>query len=191
MTLSRWLRDYLYIPLGGNRGGRWRTYRNLMLTMLIGGLWHGASWTFVVWGGIHGVGLAIERCRATAASASACPSPQPTPRAGWSSSGSITFNVVCLAWVFFRCAHLRDARSHASSGCSPPGAAVAARDPAAPPHDRRDAGQPVRARARDARVQAPFSTFPLVAQGLTLAGCFFLIDALGPIGVAPFIYFQF
>ena len=51
MTLSRWLRDYLYIPLGGNRGGSWRTYRNLMLTMLLGGLWHGAAWTFVVWGG--------------------------------------------------------------------------------------------------------------------------------------------
>ena len=64
MTLSRFLRDYLYIPLGGSRGTRWHTYRNLMLTMLIGGLWHGAAWTFVVWGGIHGAGLAIEHCRA-------------------------------------------------------------------------------------------------------------------------------
>ena len=54
MTLSRWLRDYLYIPLGGNRGGPRKTYRNLMLTMLLGGLWHGAAWTFVIWGGIHG-----------------------------------------------------------------------------------------------------------------------------------------
>ena len=54
MTLSRWLRDYLYIPLGGNRKGRLLTYRNLLLTMLLGGLWHGAAWTFVVWGGIHG-----------------------------------------------------------------------------------------------------------------------------------------
>lgn len=61
MTLSRWLRDYLYIPLGGNRGAPWRQYRNLMLTMLLGGLWHGASWNFVVWGGLHGVGLAVER----------------------------------------------------------------------------------------------------------------------------------
>ena len=61
MTLSRWLRDYLYIPLGGNRGGPRRTYRNLMLTMLLGGLWHGAAWTFVLWGGIHGSALAIER----------------------------------------------------------------------------------------------------------------------------------
>ena len=61
MTLSRWLRDYLYIPLGGSRAGRARTYRNLMITMLLGGLWHGARWTFVVWGGIHGTGLAVER----------------------------------------------------------------------------------------------------------------------------------
>ena len=61
MTLSRWLRDYLYIPLGGSHKGRVRTYVNLMVTMLLGGLWHGASWTFVVWGGIHGTGLAVER----------------------------------------------------------------------------------------------------------------------------------
>jgi alginate O-acetyltransferase complex protein AlgI len=61
ISLSTWLRDYLYIPLGGNRRGRVRTYVNLMLTMLLGGLWHGANWTFVVWGGIHGAALAIER----------------------------------------------------------------------------------------------------------------------------------
>ena len=62
MTLSRWLRDYLYIPLGGNRKGSVITYRNLMLTMLLGGLWHGAAWTFVVWGGIHGLG-SVHRAR--------------------------------------------------------------------------------------------------------------------------------
>jgi alginate O-acetyltransferase complex protein AlgI len=61
ISLSSWLRDYLYIPLGGNRKGNIRTYVNLMLTMLIGGLWHGASWTFVVWGGLHGLYLAVER----------------------------------------------------------------------------------------------------------------------------------
>ncbi len=61
MTLSRWLRDYIYISLGGNRRGALRTYLNLLLTMLLGGLWHGASWNFVIWGGYHGVLLAIER----------------------------------------------------------------------------------------------------------------------------------
>src|SRR5205814_3543068 len=58
ISLSTWLRDYLYIPLGGNRHGERKTYRNLMLTMLLGGLWHGANWTFVIWGGLHGGGLA-------------------------------------------------------------------------------------------------------------------------------------
>lgn len=61
ITLSTWLRDYLYIPLGGNRKGEARTYINLMLTMLLGGLWHGASWTFVVWGALHGIYLCVER----------------------------------------------------------------------------------------------------------------------------------
>jgi alginate O-acetyltransferase complex protein AlgI len=61
MTLSRWLRDYLYLPLGGNRGAPWKTYRNLFITMTLGGLWHGAAWTFVVWGMLQGMGLAVER----------------------------------------------------------------------------------------------------------------------------------
>jgi D-alanyl-lipoteichoic acid acyltransferase DltB (MBOAT superfamily) len=63
MTLSRWLRDYLYIPLGGNRGPRWQQYRNLFITMFLGGLWHGASWNFAIWGTLHGGGLAAERWR--------------------------------------------------------------------------------------------------------------------------------
>jgi alginate O-acetyltransferase complex protein AlgI len=61
ISLSTWLRDYLYIPLGGNRHGRWRTYLNLMATMLLGGLWHGANWVYVLWGALHGVGLSLER----------------------------------------------------------------------------------------------------------------------------------
>jgi D-alanyl-lipoteichoic acid acyltransferase DltB (MBOAT superfamily) len=61
ITLSTWLRDYLYIPLGGNRNGRFRTYINIMITMLLGGLWHGANWTFVVWGALHGFYLWIEK----------------------------------------------------------------------------------------------------------------------------------
>jgi alginate O-acetyltransferase complex protein AlgI len=61
ISLSTWLRDYLYIPLGGNRNGRARTYVNLLITMVLGGLWHGASWTFVFWGGLHGVALAVNR----------------------------------------------------------------------------------------------------------------------------------
>ncbi len=102
MTLSRWLRDYVYFPLGGSRGSSLMTYRNLMLTMLIGGLWHGANWTFVIWGGIHGTGLALERwwrARRDVASAS---SPVRTGLRTRVLLVLITFNVVCFAWVFFR-----------------------------------------------------------------------------------------
>ncbi|HEX3425172.1 MAG TPA: MBOAT family O-acyltransferase [Acidimicrobiales bacterium] len=80
MTLSRWLRDYLYIPLGGNRRGRVRTYVNIMITMLLGGLWHGAAWTFVAWGALHGIGLCVERWRHQDAAKEAPPAPvPPTP----------------------------------------------------------------------------------------------------------------
>lgn len=97
ITLSRWLRDYLYISLGGNRKGRGRTYVNLMLTMLLGGLWHGASWNFVIWGGLHGVYLALERAFLL--------------RWSWWQGKSwpmhmlrvmVTFQLVCFAWIFFR-----------------------------------------------------------------------------------------
>jgi len=97
ISLSNWLRDYLYIPLGGNRIGSKRTYINLALVMLLGGLWHGANWTFVVWGGIHGVLLAWERFRGTS-----------KPRIVW--WGRIrTFILVCVAWVPFRSADMAEA----------------------------------------------------------------------------------
>lgn len=94
ITLSSWLRDYLYISLGGNRKGPVRTYINLLLTMLLGGLWHGAAWTYVIWGGLHGSALAIER------------------KLGWDkksnsslshfSRQALTFFVVVIGWVIFR-----------------------------------------------------------------------------------------
>jgi D-alanyl-lipoteichoic acid acyltransferase DltB (MBOAT superfamily) len=100
MTLSRFLRDYLYIGLGGSRHGRLATYRNLMLTMVIGGLWHGSSWTFVVWGAIHGFALAVERFLRDRRHDLGLPAPPVTPARSllqW----LVTFHVVCLAWVFF------------------------------------------------------------------------------------------
>jgi D-alanyl-lipoteichoic acid acyltransferase DltB (MBOAT superfamily) len=93
MTLSRWLRDYIYISLGGNRRGALRTYLNLLLTMLLGGLWHGASWNFVIWGGYHGVLLAIERMvwgRRERTGLARIP------------LTILTFLLVCVGWVFFR-----------------------------------------------------------------------------------------
>jgi alginate O-acetyltransferase complex protein AlgI len=98
ITLSRFLRDYIYIPLGGNRNGEARIYGNIMITFLIGGLWHGAGWTFVLWGALHGLANVIYRM--------------------WSKwgvrlpkllAGFITFNFINIAWVFFRAESMRDA----------------------------------------------------------------------------------
>src|SRR5437773_6953958 len=97
ISLSSWLREYLYIPLGGNRGPRWFVYRNIMITMLLGGLWHGGAWTFVIWGGLHGAALVVQRewARLTAHS----PSAHSVLRGlGWPS----TLYWVCVGWIFFR-----------------------------------------------------------------------------------------
>src|SRR5580700_2532763 len=104
ISLSRWLRDYLYIPLGGNRHGRLETYRNLMLTMLLGGLWHGASWNFVIWGGFHGGLLSIERMMGRREFEK-----QP-PVWLYPLRALITFGLVCIGWVFFRAATFADSR---------------------------------------------------------------------------------
>jgi alginate O-acetyltransferase complex protein AlgI len=93
ISLSTWLRDYLYVPLGGNRKGTLRTYLNLLIVMFLGGLWHGASWNFLVWGGLHGTLLAFERMRGRAAAYGALPAPL---RVG------LTFVLVLIGWVFFR-----------------------------------------------------------------------------------------
>ena len=100
ISLSTWLRDYLYIPLGGNRRGRVRTYVNLAITMLLGGLWHGAQWQFVVWGAYHGVLLALERALGRRFGALALPRPL---RIG------ATFALVLVSWVPFRAPSLTDA----------------------------------------------------------------------------------
>src|SRR6476659_9998184 len=96
ITLSAWLRDYVYIPLGGNRHGTARTYTALMATMLLGGLWHGASWTFVVWGGLHGTYLAVERLLRTRFAGY-----RPGPIA-LLALGLLTYALINVTWVFFR-----------------------------------------------------------------------------------------
>ncbi len=94
ITLSRFLKDYLYIPLGGNKGSKMRTYINLSLTMLIGGLWHGASWLFVIWGGLHGLYLTIERLI----------SREKLEKLFF--YRYLVFVAVCIAWIFFRSTNL-------------------------------------------------------------------------------------
>jgi len=97
ISLSRWLKDYLYIPLGGNKKGKVRTYINLMLTMLLGGLWHGANWRFVIWGGIHGVALAFHKFITGKRSTI-------DYRSKWRRGFSVflTFQLICITWIFFR-----------------------------------------------------------------------------------------
>jgi alginate O-acetyltransferase complex protein AlgI len=108
ITLSFWLRDYLYIPLGGNRGGRLRTYVNMIITMTLGGLWHGASWTFVIWGVLHGVGVAfVHLVRDLLRRAGFKGQPL-----WWNVVGIVlTFHFVAFLWVFFRAPTLDKARS--------------------------------------------------------------------------------
>lgn len=95
MSLSSWLRDYLYISFGGNRYGKWKTYRNLMLTMLLGGLWHGASWNFVIWGGINGLFLSLEKL-------TNLPAWKPGNLLSKGFRVLYVFLAICLTWVFFR-----------------------------------------------------------------------------------------
>jgi alginate O-acetyltransferase complex protein AlgI len=98
ISLSTWLRDYLYVPLGGNRQGALRTQANLMITMLLGGLWHGAAWTFVAWGALHGAYLVLERLlRAPFSKIAALHGP-----AGTALATGVTYAGVCFAWVLFR-----------------------------------------------------------------------------------------
>jgi D-alanyl-lipoteichoic acid acyltransferase DltB (MBOAT superfamily) len=177
MTLSRWLRDYLYIPLGGSRRGERRTHVNLMLTMLLGGLWHGAAWTFVVWGGIHGVGLAVERRYGTVR---AIPWVQRV----------VTFHIVCVAWVFFRAESFTNARDVLWRLVDGWGGDLAVNRVVvltivaalAVQFVPRDAGR---------RVLVGFSRLAPAAQAAALACSLLVIDVLGPQGVAPFIYFRF
>jgi len=190
MTLSRWLRDYVYIPLGGNRKGRLITYRNLLLTMLLGGLWHGAAWTFVAWGGIHGLALAVERLVGDVRHARGLPDPPDTALRRWACR-LLTFHVVCLAWIFFRADSFARAadviiRLFTAWGQASPlvtTSVVLAIVVGI-------ASQYVPEGVVDA-VTARFHRLRLIPQAAVVAVSLMLIDTLGPAGVAPFIYYRF
>jgi len=185
ISLSTWLRDYLYKPLGGNRNGRFNTYRNLMITMLLGGIWHGAAWKFVMWGALHGGGLAFERM------AEPVIGRRPTSLQGKVVSWLIVFHFVCLAWIFFRAEDFTVAGvfiAGLGSGWSEP---IQQAQPAMvalivigiagqflPPGSYERAGLLLQ--------RVPYWGLG-VAAGLALAA----INALGPEGIAPFIYFRF
>jgi alginate O-acetyltransferase complex protein AlgI len=181
MTLSRWLRDYLYIPLGGNRKGEGKTYRNLMITMLLGGFWHGASFTFLLWGGIHGTALSVERWSRRHLPGFRLPKP-----VAW----FVTFNVVCVAWVFFRAPNLSTAFDILGGiGLSGPSPLVTL-----PMVFLVVAAIAVQFFPQDAwrRAEAWLVARPVAFQGVAIGALIVAADAaVGQQGVAPFIYFQF
>ena len=178
MTLSRFLRDFLYIPLGGNRRGRLLTYRNLLITMVLGGLWHGAAWTFVLWGAYHGVGLVAEHALGGRVRAPAW--------LRW----LITFHLVVLGWVFFRAPTIGDAWTFlgrlgsfgaASMWTAPVVAAVAV-----------VIGLQLLPERPTEAFQARLGRLSPAMLGLALAGLILVVAATVPSqGVPPFIYFRF
>ena len=208
ISLSEWLRDYLYKPLGGSRGGAVQTCRNLFLTMLLGGIWHGAAWTFIIWGLIHGTALAVERAvlafRTAPASMSALaagghgasgyipvdPAPRQTSVFGRFVGVIVTFHIVCLAWIFFRAQNLEFAISYLQGLANweqpaqlvqPFFAVMVALSLAAHflPNDLV---------TRTSKLLEPVGP---VGLGVLLGIGVLLIEAVAPEGVAPFIYFQF
>jgi D-alanyl-lipoteichoic acid acyltransferase DltB (MBOAT superfamily) len=189
MTLSRWLRDYLYIPLGGNDGSRWFVARNIMITMVLGGLWHGAAWTFVIWGAIHGTGQVIGHLRrGRRLAAGRDPLPGGTTRVV--GQRVVTFHIVCLGWIFFRADSLSSAvtiieRLFTAWGRAPlvtPLVVLAIAVGIGTQYVPSDVV---------VRAQRVFSRQRLPVQGAILGAVLLVITTLGPQGVAPFIYYRF
>lgn len=205
ISLSTWLRDYLYRVLRGEkRDAGWRMYRNVFLTMLLGGLWHGASWTFVIWGAIHGGALAIERFAKThyrdwqmaraPASLSAAAAPRPSSPAATMAAAAtgwfITFHLFTLASVFFRSPELDTALRYFATMAAFEGGA----DLFTPFLMLLIAGSvavhflPGGGLERIAERSRRWGAMPL---GFAFGGGLLLIGMIGPEGVAPFVYFQF
>ncbi len=207
ISLSEWLRDYLYKPMGGSRGSPVLTYRNLFLTMLLGGIWHGAAWTFVIWGVIHGLALAVERFAAAfrpdraAALAMADPAkgslsaaavPEPPAQSLWGRALGVlmTFHIVCLAWIFFRAESLEYALAYLGGLTDWSGQAQFLQ----PFLVLLVAGSllahflPIGWVTGSAKILE--RTGPVI-HGAVLGFGILLIESIAPEGVAPFIYFQF
>ena len=183
ISLSTWLRDYLYIPLGGNRRGRWMTYRNLMLTMLLGGLWHGASWNFLIWGGYHGALLSAERAIRGGR--------EPRRELNFLDPLRIvfTFALVTVGWVFFRAADLhQSAYVIAQMFAGPPGKSLLL------PWHIGLAAVALAVALAEERWEAVerLMTAPAWAFAAGLAVMLFCLEVFGVIDASiPFIYFQF
>jgi D-alanyl-lipoteichoic acid acyltransferase DltB (MBOAT superfamily) len=190
ITLSRWLRDYLYIPLGGNRGSEAMVARNIMITMVLGGLWHGAAWTFIIWGGLHGFGQVVGHLRRQRRVAKGLTPVATGPVRIWWQRFA-TFQFVCLGWVFFNASSFTNAMAvlgRLFTGWTTP-------SPLVTPLLVLTIGlvlaaQYVPLRFTD-RVQARFSEQKAWLQAGVLGLGLLVVTTLGPTGVAPFIYYRF
>jgi alginate O-acetyltransferase complex protein AlgI len=178
MTLSRFLRDFLYIPLGGNRGGRAKTYRNLLITMVLGGLWHGAAWPFVLWGAFHGVGLIAEHALGGRLRAP-----------GWL-RWLVTFHLIVFGWIVFRSQSLDLAGSFLSR-LVVPGAATLSSVPVVLAIVTVIGLQLLPERPIE-RLQVRIEQIRPAALGAGFAVLVLFVGAtVSSQGVAPFIYFRF
>jgi alginate O-acetyltransferase complex protein AlgI len=187
ISLSSWLRDYLYKPLGGSRGGTWFTARNIMITMLLGGIWHGAALKFVAWGALHGIGLVIERWLERWSDTWIGRFAQ--SRVGQAVCLLMVFHIVCLSWVLFRAASFdtvivyltQAAAEDAVLQITPFTAGLVTLGLVLNAVPRQLAG----------RLAGHAGSWPNWAWAVAAGAGIAMIDALGPDGVAPFIYFQF
>jgi D-alanyl-lipoteichoic acid acyltransferase DltB (MBOAT superfamily) len=180
ITLSRYLRDFLYIPLGGNRGGRWRTARNLMVTMLLGGLWHGAAWTFVLWGGLHGAMLCVEHFAGE----------RRMDRIPAWLRWLVVFHIIVFGWILFRSPDLGVVGAFLGAIASP-GAATLVTPLVVIAVIVVIGGQLLPPRPLDA-MRLRLEALPWGALGAALAVVILVVASTVPSqGVPPFIYFQF
>jgi len=187
ISLSTWLRDYLYVSLGGNRGSRLRTYRNIMLTMLLGGLWHGAAWTFVVWGGLHGLFLiahrAFGRPQRYDAEAESVRMRDALPILA-------TFHLVCVAWIFFRANSLQQAVTYITGIITLRGGAINV-NAAALLLASAAAMLIIDVLQRNRHTETPVLDWGPVARGVAYAVMVVAILIFSGGTPVPFIYFQF
>jgi D-alanyl-lipoteichoic acid acyltransferase DltB (MBOAT superfamily) len=180
MTLSRFLRDFLYIPLGGNRGSRLKTARNVMITMVLGGLWHGAAWGFVLWGTIHGLALVVEQLLRERVRVSL---------PAWL-KWTLVFHVVVLAWIPFRAPNLGLAQTFLSR-LADPGPATLWTLPVVAIVVIVIGLQLVANKPLDI-IRVRFEGLHPAALGVSMAAVIVLVTAtVSSQGVPPFIYFQF
>jgi alginate O-acetyltransferase complex protein AlgI len=185
ISLSTWLRDYLYKPLGGNRDGRLRTYRNLLLTMLLGGLWHGAAWKFIAWGALHGGGLAVERMLEPWIGRRAL-----SPVAKIIAT-LVVFHFVCFAWIFFRAEDFAVASLYIGGLATGWGGGLQQAGPFVVALIVLGLAGQFTPDALFDRAALAFARVPSWGLGAMAGIVVALINALGPEGVAPFIYFRF